>query len=123
MYILSPIYERAASCLTRSLKSHPTATTALNALQRTKRQESYMKFLQLHLTCTSIALYIEISSHILLEEALDHPWLPRHPHTNVVMSAGISEGVMVKGLRLSRRGSIFCGRIAKRNMRMSMFGT
>jgi len=58
-----------------------------------------------------------------VEEALNHPWLIMHTHTDVVMSAGVSEEVMVKGLRLSRRGSIFCGRIAKRKMRMSMFGT
>jgi serine/threonine protein kinase len=56
------------------------------------------------------------------EEALNHPWLVRHTRIDVVMSADISEEVMVKGLRLPRRGSIFCGGIAKRKTRMSMFG-
>lgn len=64
-----------------------------------------------------------------VEQALNHPWIAKRANTDAVMideerqdRPSEAEEVVVKGLRLPRKGAILSGHIVKRKLRMPMFG-
>ena len=81
-------------------------------------------------------LQMDPSRRMTVEEALGHPWIVRHNHTDILLCEDtIPEHAPVKGLRkISRRGTIKSGntarrhhrrtssRLSKLNLRKAMFG-
>lgn len=61
-----------------------------------------------------------------VEQALNHPWIVKHANTHATIIEEEREDkssghVVVKGLRMSRKGSMLCSRIGKCKMRISLF--